>query len=104
MDILKLDVYDLRISYKNFILKNISFSLRNGDIFGLMGRSGSGKSTLIKTIVGLKNPDKGSINFFINNIKKPIKKYLGYSPQENALFPFLTRRKYKNIWKIVWGQ
>ncbi|MGD9211942.1 MAG: ATP-binding cassette domain-containing protein, partial [Desulfobacteraceae bacterium] len=43
------------------VLSNVSFSIRTGEIIGLMGPSGSGKSTLARIILGLERPDSGSI-------------------------------------------
>ena len=42
-------------------LKNVSFRVDKGEIVGLIGDNGAGKSTLIKTLVGVHNPDDGSI-------------------------------------------
>ncbi len=44
------------------VLRNISFEVNEGEIFGLLGPNGSGKTTLIKIITGLMKPDKGSIS------------------------------------------
>ncbi len=43
-------------------LKDVSFNIHQGDIFGLIGENGSGKSTLLKCIAGILPPSKGSIN------------------------------------------
>ena len=104
MDYVLLDVIDVKTSYKKFSVENINFNLKSGDIFGLVGRSGSGKSTLIKTIIGKKKPDKGEIKAYINNKAFPIRKTIGYSPQENSLYPFLTLEEnimtFGRLWKL----
>ncbi|NKX54231.1 ATP-binding cassette domain-containing protein [Arthrobacter mobilis] len=43
------------------VLKEVSFTLRQGEILGILGQSGSGKSTLARAIVGLEVPDGGTI-------------------------------------------
>ena len=43
-------------------LKNISFEVKKGEFFGIVGRNGGGKSTLLKLISGIYTPDKGSIH------------------------------------------
>lgn len=43
------------------ILNDVSFSIEDGDFFGICGRSGSGKTTLAKLICGLMKPDEGKI-------------------------------------------
>lgn len=45
------------------ILKDVSFNIRRGEIFCIMGQSGVGKSVLIKQLVGLLKPDQGKIRF-----------------------------------------
>ena len=42
-------------------IKNISFSIKRGDIVAIIGESGSGKSTLLKCIYGLLKPDIGEV-------------------------------------------
>lgn len=55
-------IRDLRKSYGGAqVLKGISFDVRRGEIFVLMGPSGSGKSVLLKHIIGLEAPDSGDI-------------------------------------------
>ena len=48
-------------SYKDFALKDISFSLEEGYILGIIGRNGAGKSTTFKSVLGLIYPDSGNI-------------------------------------------
>jgi ABC-2 type transport system ATP-binding protein len=43
-------------------LKNVTFEVRPGEFFGIVGRNGSGKSTLLKLLAGIYYPTKGSIN------------------------------------------
>jgi teichoic acid transport system ATP-binding protein len=45
-----------------FAVKDVSFSLAEGRILGIIGRNGSGKSTLLKAIAGIFSPDSGTIN------------------------------------------
>lgn len=42
-------------------LKNISFEVKDGEFFGIVGRNGSGKSTLLKILAGIYQPSKGSV-------------------------------------------
>ncbi len=43
------------------VLKDISFEVKKGDFFGILGRNGSGKSTLLKIISQIYYPEKGSV-------------------------------------------
>ena len=45
-----------------FALKNISFEIKSGEAWGIVGRNGCGKSTLLKTICGILKPYKGSVS------------------------------------------
>ena len=90
MERIELNVDNLSVSYGKFKISGISFSLQNGDIMGVVGRSGSGKSTIIKALVGTKKHSSGTITFSKDTKKVSLNKVIGYSPQENALFPFLT--------------
>jgi len=90
MDNIRFSVENLRVAYKTFSLGYINFKLKSGDILGLVGRSGSGKSTLIKALIGEKKQKHGTISIDVGGFPVDIKSVLGYSPQDNALFPYLT--------------
>ena len=83
------------IHYKydtEFNIKNISFSIENGETLAVVGASGSGKSTILKLILGAYIPDGGSIIVDYNDITNLVisKRYIGYCPQEQLLFPHLN--------------
>jgi ABC-2 type transport system ATP-binding protein len=51
-----------RKGYRDFKpLNDISFTIKKGDFFGIVGRNGSGKSTLLKTLAGIYSPNSGSV-------------------------------------------
>ena len=65
---------------KQKALKNISFEVRQGEFFGIVGRNGSGKSTLLKLIAGIYAQDKGDIE--VNGRLTPfIELGVGFSPE-----------------------
>lgn len=70
-----------RSSYElQHVLKGISFDIKKGEFFGIVGRNGSGKSTLLKLISGIYTPDKGKI--VINGKLTPfIELGVGFSPE-----------------------
>lgn len=47
---------------KQQVLRNISFEVKKGEFFGVVGRNGSGKSTLLKLLAGIYTPDSGLID------------------------------------------
>ena len=77
------------------VLNELSLSVPNGEIVGLIGRNGVGKSTTLKSIMGLIKTTGGSIIFVGNDIiKMPtyerVKKGIGYVPQGRDIFPYMT--------------
>lgn len=58
-----LNFYKRKKSYeKQHVLQNVSFEIKKGEFFGIVGRNGGGKSTLLKLISGIYEPDVGNIN------------------------------------------
>ena len=53
--------YGDRRSQDKYVLKNISMTLEEGRIYGLLGENGVGKTTLLTLLCGLKKPQEGSI-------------------------------------------
>jgi len=81
----------------NLIHNNISFSINEKEIFGIIGGSGAGKSVLLKQIVMLDKIQKGSIKIFDKDISsvsfeelQEIKKDFSYLFQFGALYSFLN--------------
>jgi len=57
-----IEVRNLTAGYgEDIILRDVSFSVREGEVFVILGESGSGKSTLMKYMIGLLSPVKGSV-------------------------------------------
>jgi ABC-type multidrug transport system ATPase subunit len=80
-----LEIESVTKRYGNFTaLKDVSFSVNSGEIFGYIGPNGSGKTTTIKILVGLLTDFEGDVSFrgrSIRNNKQLINKELGYLPQ-----------------------
>lgn len=58
-----INVFKKRKGYRTFSpLQDISFTVNEGDFFGIVGKNGSGKSTLLKTIAGIYEPQQGSVH------------------------------------------
>tara|TARA_B100001094_G_C18140105_1_gene777347 strand:- start:717 stop:1436 length:720 start_codon:yes stop_codon:yes gene_type:complete len=54
-----LNVFKKSVSGDFLALENISFSVKKGEVLGIIGRNGCGKSTLLRVIAGIFSPDKG---------------------------------------------
>jgi len=62
------------------VLSNISFDIKKGEFFGIVGRNGSGKSTLLKLLAGIYAPDKGLVQ--VNGSLTPfIELGVGFNPE-----------------------
>lgn len=73
-----------------YILKNISFSVNEGNFVSIIGSNGAGKSTILKLILGELNQNKGEIKIFGENIKKFNRwNNIGYLEQ-NAYYKILN--------------
>jgi phospholipid/cholesterol/gamma-HCH transport system ATP-binding protein len=75
----------------------VSFEVGPGEIFGIVGGSGSGKSVLLKTLLGLRRPDAGTVELEGRDITamddrelRDIKRRYGVTFQHGALFTSLT--------------
>jgi phospholipid/cholesterol/gamma-HCH transport system ATP-binding protein len=78
----------------------ISFDVRAGEVFGIVGGSGSGKSVLLKTMLGLRQPDAGAVELEGRDITqlsdrelRDVKRRYGVTFQHGALFTSLTVRE-----------
>jgi len=72
-------------------LKNITFTIKKGEIFALLGPNGAGKSTLINIICGISKKNKGKISVFgYDNVRdyKKTRSFIGLVPQEIATDSF----------------
>jgi ABC-2 type transport system ATP-binding protein len=89
-----LHVDDLRKYYGTTeAVAGVSFDLRQGEVFGLLGLNGAGKTTLISMLAGLRDPSGGDallLGHSIRNESRAIRHMIGVAPQEDALYPMLT--------------
>lgn len=83
--------------WQGFSLENISFEVREGEYFIILGPSGAGKTLLLELIAGIFLPEKGRIYWNGKDITllEPEKRGFAYVPQNYGLFPHLT--VYENI-------
>ena len=90
-------VEQLKKEYGYFTaVKGVSFGVKEGEIFGLLGENGAGKTTTLEMIEGLRRPTSGTIKVFGMDVKKKmrnIKERIGVQLQSSAYFAFLNLRE-----------
>ena len=75
-------------------LKDVSFNVESGQVYGFIGPNGAGKSTTIKVLTGLLNFDSGKV--LVNGISpRDVKsrRFIGYSPEQPYFYDYLTGRE-----------
>ncbi len=92
-----LEVEGLRKQYPSFILEDVSFSMEEGRIMGLIGRNGAGKTTTLKSIFNLVHPDAGRIRLFGLEMpaeERQIKQRIGFA---GGAIDYYKRKKLREI-------
>jgi len=69
---------------------DLSFSVAQGEIFGLIGPNGAGKTTTIRMMMDIIKPDSGDVTIFGEKLSETSKNRLGYLPEERGLYRKLT--------------
>ena len=89
------------------VLTDLSLEVRQGELFGFIGRNGIGKSTTIDCMIGMKKFDSGNIKIFDYDISTnpiEIKKLIGYVSSEPILYEEMTGMEYlkfiSSIYKV----
>lgn len=90
---------------KKNVVDNVSFQVRRGEIFGLLGRNGAGKTTTIKILTTLIHATKGHVRvlgYDLNKDGKKIREKIGVVQQDNS-FDFATVKQNFDIYGFLWG-
>jgi ABC-2 type transport system ATP-binding protein len=85
---------------------DVSFEVRDGEIFGLLGPNGAGKTTTLSMISGVLKPDSGRVMVDGCDIwlePKTVKRSLGVVPQSIAVYEDLTARDNLTFWGSLYG-
>lgn len=92
------EVKNLKMSYgKKEVLKDISFSLSQGKIVGLLGSNGAGKTTIMNILTGYLKPVQGEIIIQDTDMRKnpkQAKRYIGYLPEVPPLYRDMRVQEY----------
>jgi len=81
------EVNHVNKSYADKVAVNdLTFTVNEGEIFGLIGPNGAGKTTTIRMMMDIIKPDAGSVTVFGEKISEGTKNRLGYMPEERGLY------------------
>jgi len=68
------------------VVNDLSFSVAQGEIFGLIGPNGAGKTTTIRMMMDIIKPDSGDVTILGEKLSESTKNKLGYLPEERGLY------------------
>jgi ABC-2 type transport system ATP-binding protein len=83
----------LAYSDGNRVLRGLDWRLLPGQVVGLLGRNGAGKTTLLQALLGLHEPQAGTVRLFdqpANRLDDTARSRIGYVPQQSDLFEAFT--------------
>ena len=81
------DIQHFRMSFGGkVVVKDLSFTVQRGEIFGFLGSNGSGKTTTLRALLGIYQPDSGTL--LINGAPFAVDRgiNIGYLPEERGLY------------------
>ncbi|MEH7072426.1 ABC transporter ATP-binding protein [Neobacillus drentensis] len=91
---------------RNPVLKDVSFEVKEKELVGLIGLNGAGKSTTIKHIIGLMEPQKGTVKIkgqtFTEN-KEAYRKMFTFVPETPVLYEELTLEEHLRLTAMAYG-
>lgn len=104
---MSITVANISKSYKDVkALKNISFNVKEGELFGLIGPDGAGKTTLFRILTTLLIADEGSATvagYDVVNDYKNIRNCVGYMPGKFSLYQDLTVEENLSFFATIFG-
>jgi ABC-2 type transport system ATP-binding protein len=102
-----IEVHNLTKKFGQFTaVDNISFTVKEGEVFGFLGANGAGKSTTIRLLCALLNSTSGSATvagFDIDRQPESVKKNIGYMSQKFSLYQDLTVEENLNFFGGIYG-
>lgn len=93
------------IPKKTKILKGISLTVEEGEIFGYLGPNGAGKTTTLKCVLGLLFPEKGKIEIFgYPHLHLKAKERVGFLPENPYFYDYLTASEFLRFYSHLFPQ
>ena len=72
-------------------LRELSFEVRAGELFGFVGRNGADETTTMRTVVGVLAADAGEVRWAGAPLAFEARRRIGYMPEERGLYPKIAR-------------
>ncbi len=88
---------------KNCAVNNLSFEVKNGEIFGLLGENGAGKTTTFRIILGLLDADSGTVSLNGKKIDYSLTDKIGYLTEERSLLTKMTVKEQLIYYGVLKG-
>jgi len=89
---------------KYWILRDLGFSVEQGEIFGFIGNNGAGKTTTIKLALSLLFPDSGEVRLFGKQAKDPAsRERVGFLPENPYFYDYLTGAEFLDFHARLFG-
>ncbi|MBD5225494.1 MAG: ABC transporter ATP-binding protein [Bacteroidales bacterium] len=102
-----IEIDGLSKTYGNIkALDNVSFSVEEGEMFGLIGPDGAGKSSLYRILATLLSPDSGKATVLGHDCVadyRILRKLIGYMPERFSLYPDMTVSENLNFFASLFG-
>jgi len=91
---------------KSKVLNNISMSIKQGDIYGFLGPNGSGKTTTLRIIVGLLQPDEGSVRVMgkeLSSWNTRLRNRINVLPESHGFYGWMDAISYLRFFGNLYG-
>ena len=97
------DVRDHWTMRRTRILENVSLSLAEGELFGLIGHNGAGKTTTFKLVLGFLRPSAGSVLFAGRPLDSQARRHIGFLPESPYFYDYLTVEEALGFYAALYG-
>jgi ABC-2 type transport system ATP-binding protein/ribosome-dependent ATPase len=84
-------------------VRDVSVTVRPGEVLGLLGANGAGKTTLLRMLLGLLPPSEGAVRLFGRGPSLALRRHIGYMPQGMGLYEDLTPEENLRFARAVFG-